>query len=231
MISKRRAWLTCCVYPSSVGQRNQRQQGILHCWTFAGCCFYHRIAGRKRYNLDVPSSLCARPRAITSPFLQIPNYLTFGPTEVQEMIDTECGSPLPITHVMWCFDTHLHYLKKTKGSKPSFVFIDHPPDLVCKIAAIEPDSRMYFLGVSINSLSDWVNRVQNQLNHVSTQGSKLDESGDWDQQANWTNCGILLWVRDEKYGSDALTLNEGEILQKGQAAEAEVPAGKADVNW
>ena len=90
------------------------------------------------------------------------------------MVDTEFGGPLPIAHVMWYFDTHLHHLKETKGFKPSFAFIDHQPDLLCKIAAIEPVSRMYLLGVSTDSLSDWVNRVQNQLNHVLTQGSKLD---------------------------------------------------------
>ena len=98
---------------------------------------------------------------------------------------------------MWYLDTHLHYLKETKGFKPSFAFIDHQPDLVCKIAAIEPDSRMYLLGVFPNSLSDWVNRVQKQPNHVLTQVSKPNESGDWDQQANWTNRCIFLWVRDE----------------------------------
>ena len=140
------------------------------------------------------------------------------------MVDTKFGAPLPITHVMWYFDTHLHYLKESKGFKPSFVFIDHQSDLVCKIAAIEPDSCMYLLGVSTDSLSDWVNGVQNQLNHVLTQGSKVDEYGDWDQQANWTNRGSPLWVRDEKYGSDALTLKEEEIVQKGQAAEAQAPA-------
>ena len=145
---------------------------------------------------------------------------------VQEMVDTEFRGPLPITHVMWYFDTHLHYLKETKGFKLSFVFIDHQPDLVCKIAAIEPDSRMYLLGVSTDSLFDWVNRLQNQLNHVLTQGSKLDESGDWDQQANWTNRGIPLWVCDDKLGSEALSLNEEQILQKGQAVEAQAPAAK-----
>ena len=108
----------------------------------------------------------------------------------------------------------------------AFAFIDHQPDLACKIAAIEPDSRMYLLGVSTKSLPDWVNRVQNQLNHVLTQGSKLDESGDWDQQANWTSRGIPLWVRDEKYDSDACELKEEEIVQKGQAAEAQAPASK-----
>ena len=142
------------------------------------------------------------------------------------MVNTEFGGPLPITHVMWYFNTHLHYVKETKGFKPFFVFIDHQPYLMCKIAAIEPDSRMYLLGVTTDSLCDLVNRVQNQLNHVLTRGSKLDESGDWDQQANWTNRGIPLWVRDQKYGSDACELNEEEIVQKGQAAEAQAPAGK-----
>ena len=178
------------------------------------------------YNSVITSSLCARPRAITSLSLQIPNYLTFGPTQVQEMVVTEFGGPLPITHVMWYFDTHLHYLMETKGFRPSFVFIDHGPGLVCKIAAIEPDSRMYLLGVSTDSLSDWVNRVQNQLNHVLTKWSKLDESRDWDQRANWTNRGFPLWVHDDKLGSEALSLKEEEIVQKGPAAEAQAPAAK-----
>ena len=117
------------------------------------------------------------------------------------MDDTEFGGPLPITTVMWYFDTHLHYLKNDKSFKPSFVFIDHQPDLVCKIASMEPDSRMYLFGVTSDNLSDWVNRVQTQSNHVLTQGLKRDESGNWDQQANWANRGILLWVRDEKLGS------------------------------
>ena len=137
------------------------------------------------------------------------------------MVDTEFGGPLPVTHVMWYLDTHLHYLKETKGFRPSFVFIDDQRDLVCKIAAIEPDSRMYLLGIFTDSLSKWVNRVRNQLNHVLTQGSKLHESGDWDQVANWTNRGISLWVRDDKLGSGALSLKEKEIVQKGQAAEAQ----------
>ena len=106
------------------------------------------------------------------------------------------------------------------------MFIDHQRDLVCKIAAIEPDSRMYLLGVSTDSLSDCVNRGQNQLNHVLTQGSKLDKSGDWDQQTNWTNRGIPLWVWDKKLVSDACELKEEEIVQKGQAAEAQPPAAK-----
>ena len=172
------------------------------------------------------SSPCARPRTVTSPSLQILNYLTFGPTQVQEVVDTEFGGPLSISHVMWYFDTHLHHLKETKGFTAAFAFIDHQPDMVCKIAAIEPHSRMYLPGVSTDSLSDWVNRVQNKLSHVLTQGSKLDESGDWDQQANWTNRGILLWVRHEKYGSDVCELKQEEILQKDQAAEAQAPAAK-----
>ena len=143
---------------------------------------------------------------------EILNYLTFGPTQVEEMDDTEFGGPLPITWVMWYFDTHLHYLKNDKSFKPSFVSIDHQPDLVCKTASIEPDSRMYFLGVSTDNLSDWVNRVQTQLNHVLTQGSKLDEFGDWDQQGNRANRGNPLWVREEKLGSEALSLKEEETV-------------------
>ena len=140
------------------------------------------------------------------------------------MDPVEFGCPLPITTVMWYFDTHLHYLKQDKSFKPSFVFIDHQPDLVCKIASIEPDSRMYLLGVTTDNLSDWVNRVQTQLNHVLTQRSKLDAFGDWDQQANWANRGIHLWVRDDKLGSEALSLKEEETVEKGQAAEALAPA-------
>ena len=66
--------------------------------------------------------------------------------------------------------------------------------------------------------------MQTQLNHVLTQGSKLDASGDRDQQANWSNRGIPLWVRDDKVGSDALSLKEEETVEKGQAAEALAPA-------
>ena len=136
------------------------------------------------------------------------------------MDPVEFGGHLPITTVMWYFETHLFYLKQDKSFKPAFVFIDHLPDLVCKIASIEPDSRMYLLGVTSDNLSDWVNRVQTQLNHVLTQGSELDASGDWDQHANWSNRGIPLWVRDDKVGSDALSLKEEETVEKGQAAEA-----------
>ena len=100
------------------------------------------------------------------------------------MDPVEFGGHLLITTIMWYFDTHLLYLKQEKSFKPAFVFIDHQPDLVCKIASMEPDSRMYLLGDTTDNLSDWVNRVQTQLNHVLTQGSKLDASGDWDQQAN-----------------------------------------------
>ena len=69
---------------------------------------------------------------------------------------------------------------------------------------------MYLLGLPTNSASDWVNRVQ--LNHVLTQGSKLDKSGDWDQQATRTNRGIPLRVRDEVYRSDARKLKEEKIV-------------------
>ena len=139
------------------------------------------------------------------------------------MEDTEFGGPPPIAHVMWYFDTHLHPPKKTPGFTPAFAFIDQQQDLACKIASIEPDSRMYLLGVSTDSASDWLNRVHKQLNHFLTQGSKLDESGDWDRQANWTNRGISLWVRNEKYRSDACELKEEEIVHKGPAAAAQAP--------
>ena len=85
---------------------------------------------------------------------------------------------------------------------------------------------MFLLGVSTNSAADWVNKVQNQLNNVVTQGSKLDETGDWDQQASWTNRGFPLWVRDETYRSDACELKEEQIVQNGQAAAAQAPAAK-----
>ena len=140
------------------------------------------------------------------------------------MDPVEFAGHLPITTVMWYFDTHLLYLKQDKSFKPVFVFIDHQPDPLCKIASVEPDSRMYLLGVTTNNLSDWVSRVQTQLNHVLIQGSKLDASGDWDQQANWANRGIPLWVRDDKFGSEALSLKEEETVEKGQAAEALAPA-------
>ena len=143
---------------------------------------------------------------------------------MEEMDPVEFSGHLPITTVMWYFDTHLFYLKQGKSFKPAFVFIDHQPDLVCKIAFIEPDSRMYLLGVTTDDLSDWVNRVQTQLSHVLTQGLKLDASGDWDQQANWANRGIPLWVCDEKLGSEALSLKEEKTVEKGQAADALAPA-------
>ena len=142
------------------------------------------------------------------------------------MEDTQFGSPLPIAHVMWYFDTHLHHLKQTPGFTAAAAFIYHQPDLACTIASIEPDSCMYLLGVSTDSVSNLINKVHNQLNHVLTQGSKLDESGDLDQPANWKNRGIPLSVWDEKYGSDTCELKEKEIVQKGQAAAAKAPAAK-----
>ena len=140
------------------------------------------------------------------------------------MDPVEFGGHLPIMTVLWYFNTHLFYLKQDKSFKPAFVFIDHQTDVVYKIASIEPDSRMYLLAVTSENLSDWINRVQTQLNHVLTQGSELDASGDWDQQANWSNLGIPLWVRDDKVGSDALSLKEEGTVEKGQAAEALAPA-------
>ena len=154
MTSKRRALVTCCIFPSSVGQPIPRQLGILRCSTFAGCWFCYRTAGAEKYKIIVTSTTCARPRAITSLSLQIPNYLWFGPTQVRETVDTDFGGPLPIRHFMWYFDTHLHHLKETKGFRSAFAFIDHQLDLMSKIAAMEPGSCMYLLGVSTKSLSD-----------------------------------------------------------------------------
>ena len=37
MVSTRRAWVKWCIFPFSVGQPNQRQQGILHWSTLPGC--------------------------------------------------------------------------------------------------------------------------------------------------------------------------------------------------
>ena len=91
------------------------------------------------------------------------------------MHPVEFGGHLPITTVMWYFDTHLFHLKQDKTFKPVFVFIDHQPDLVCKIASVELVSCMYLLGVTSDNLSDRVNRVQTQLNHVLTQESKLHD--------------------------------------------------------
>ena len=127
---------------------------------------------------------------------------------------------------MWYFDSHLHHLKHQPGFTAAFAFIHHRPDLACKIASIDPDFRMYLLGVSTDSAPDWVNKVQNQLNHVLTHSSRLDDCGDWDQQANWTNRGMALWVRDEEYGADAGELKEEELAQKSQAAAAQAPRAK-----
>ena len=73
---------------------------------------------------------------------------------------------------MWYLDTHPHHLKLTPGFTAAFAFIDYRADLACKIASIEPDSRMYLLGVSTDSAAYWVNRGRNKLNHVLTHGSK-----------------------------------------------------------
>ena len=84
-----------------------------------------------------------------------------GRNQVHVMADAESGRPSPMTHVMWYFDAHLHHQKRTAGFTAAFAFIDHWPDLTCEIASIEPDSRMYLLGVSTDSAANWINRVQN----------------------------------------------------------------------
>ena len=126
------------------------------------------------------SSFCTSPRATTSPFSQILNYLTFGPTQVQEIVDTEFGGPLPIAHVMCYFNTQLHHLKETntQGFTAAFAFIDLQPDLAYTIAAIEPDTRMYLLGVSTDSLSDWGNRTQKTAGAHREEGKKKGKNND-----------------------------------------------------
>ena len=102
---------------------------------------------------------------------------------MKEIEDSEFSGPLPITHVMWYYDTHLQH-RKRQDFTPVFAFVDHVPDMACKIAAIEHDTRMYLLGVSTDRAADWDAQVQKQLNHVLAHGGRLDQCGDWDQQAN-----------------------------------------------
>ena len=67
-----------------------------------------------------------------------------------------------------------------------------------------------------------------KLPHDLTHGGHLDDSGDWDQQANWINRGIPLWVMDDKYGQAACDV-KGETplpVEKGQAKPAHAPGAK-----
>ena len=98
--------------------------------------------------------------------------------------------------------------------------------MACKIASVDPGTRMYLLGVSTQRAGDWDNRVQRNMTHVLTHGGHLQESGDWDQQANWTKCGIPLWVMDDKYGQAVCDVKGQEPVEKGQAKLAQAPAAK-----
>ena len=73
-------------------------------------------------------------------FLQIPNDLTIGPAGMKEIEDSDVGGPLPITHVIWHYDTHLQQ-RKRQDFTSVFAFVDHVPGMACKIAAMEPHTR------------------------------------------------------------------------------------------
>ena len=102
---------------------------------------------------------------------------------MKEMEQSEFGGCLPITHVMGYYDTHLQH-RKVQDFELVFAFVDHVPDMACKIATIEPDTHMYLLGVSIDRAANWDDQVKMQLKHALTHGVRLEESGDWDHQAN-----------------------------------------------
>ena len=85
---------------------------------------------------------------------------------------------------------------------------------------------MYLLGVSIDRAGDWDNRVQRQLNHVLTHSQHLQACGYWDEQANWSNRGIPLWVMDDKYGQATCDVKGEEPEEKGQAESAQAYAAK-----
>ena len=94
------------------------------------------------------------------------------------------------------------------------------------MAPFKPDSRMYLLGVSVDGAADRDNKVHMQLNHVLTLCQRLDDCGDWDQQASWTNRGIPSWVRDDNYGEAVCDVKEEEREEQGQAAAAQAAAAK-----
>ena len=61
---------------------------------------------------------------------------------------------------------------------------------------------------------------------VLTHSQCLQECGDWDQQANWTNPGIPPWVTDKRYDQAACNVKGEEAVGKGQAKPAQAPAAK-----
>ena len=142
------------------------------------------------------------------------------------MVELEDSEVLPITHLMRYFDTNLQHRKQPQEFTHNFAFMDHRPDMACKVASIKRDSRMYLLGVSADRAADWDNRVRKHVNHVLTLSQCLDDSGDWDHQANWSRRGIPLWVMANKYGQAACDVKEEEPEEKGQAEAAQAPAAK-----
>ena len=145
---------------------------------------------------------------------------------MKEIDDPEFGGPLPITHVMSYYDTHLHHGKQQQGFTASFTFIDHLLDMACKIASMEPDSRMYLLSMHADTAADSDNRVQRQWNHVLTHGGRVADSGVRDQQAYLTNHRIPRWVRDDKYDEAVCDVKDKKPEEKGQAEAAQAPAAK-----
>ena len=70
--------------------------------------------------------------------------------------------------------------------------------------------------------------MQKKLKHIVTHGGRLDQCGDWDQQANWSNCVIPLWVMDDKYDQAACGVKEELPLpvEKRQAEPAQAAGAK-----
>ena len=137
--------------------------------------------------------------------------------QMKEMEKAEFGGCLPITHVMWYYDTHLQP-RKGRDSTAMFAFVDPVSHMTCKIASIEAYCLMYLLGVSTDRAAHWDNQVKLKLKHDLMHGERLDECGDWDKQANWINRVIALWVMDVKYGQAACDVKGKTPLpvEKGQ---------------
>ena len=148
---------------------------------------------------------------------------------MEDIKECEFGSPLPITHVMWYFDTHLQH-RKRHDFTPLFAFMDHVPDMECKILSMEPDcytdTRMYLLRASTDRARDWHDQVQKKLNYVLKHSARLQKCGVWDPQANWTNCRSALRVMDDKYGHAGCNVKGEEPADKGHVEPAQTPAAK-----
>ena len=147
---------------------------------------------------------------------------------MKEIEQSEFAGCLSINHVMWYYDPHLQH-RKVQDFTPVFGFVDHVPTMACKIAAIEPDTRMYLIGVSADRAAHWDDQVQKKLKHILTHGGHLNQSGDGDQQANWSNRGIPLWVTDDNYGQALCDMKGEEPVENGQAEPAQTPSAKRKV--